>query len=574
MNDQFSSFVTLLEEGQENLCPEQAAFTLRQYPGPALYVSPRALPVANIVAAELFEQKSDWWRDVEPWLDTVFKLGKRSPLVVKVMRDQSPIMVEWIALPMDDEQSAVMLGRNITLEKNLQEVLTESRDRFRDLVELMADLAWETRADGTFSYIAGGKALGYTSEELLNLRARDLVIRQPLQIIDNFETKNPYEGKELILRRKDNTQARIMMSARPLFTIMGEWRGARGICRDVTEERERQAEMLHMQRRDRLVAHFVKSLRDAEQSQEALKRAATEVGAALVAAGCGIYRIDTETHELDLSAESGGALPEIVKRYNRAFIDEQESMVYDSLNSYCLMGVPTIHGNKLTGSIWVWRPKSLGEWNEIDKTLLREISAHLGIIISQIDYQERLRILSECDGLTRLLNRRSFMEKLNVRMSETKEPSALFFLDMDNFKPVNDTYGHQRGDQVIKSVAKIVKSFAKKNDLAARVGGDEFILWCDGVNESEAEKIARELVLQAEGLRMTAPSATQPLGLSVGVAIAHPGDLTMNSSILMERADGAMYFAKRGGKSNWSIFDKSTTDTHSPDFPPHQRKSS
>lgn len=529
--------------------PEAARALLATYPGPALYMVEGQSVASNAAAATLLE-RSGWWEEVGPWL----KSASRTPLLVKIPTDASPIIMEWTAINLAEGQQ-VLIGRNISLEKNLQEVLTDSRDRFRDLVELTADLAWETREDGTFGYIAGSRVLGYAPEALLGKRARDFVVRQPLEDISYFDSREPVEKHPAMLRRADGSVARVLISARPLRTAKGEWRGSRGICRDVTEAFLRQEELAQVQRRDRLIAEFVKSLREVQQAKTALEIAAREIASALNATGCRIYNLD-EQGSLQMATETGMALPEAVNAYNRRLQSENgRSLVQENMSSAALMGATTMQGAHLNGAIWVWRPvEKGGSWPDQDKELLSEVADHLGVVIAQLDYQEKLRVLSECDGLTRLLNRRTFMEKLGAKLAEPGSGSALFYVDLDNFKPVNDTHGHQRGDLVIKKLAEVLHLTARPDDLAGRMGGDEFVLWIDGIDRAGAEAMAKRLVASGAGLRDLSASPEKPLGVSVGVALVGAGEV-LRTTQLMEKADTAMYAAKRSGKSTWSIAD-------------------
>ena len=542
--------------------PEMLSLLMRFYPGFVLFVTGQGERTGNAAMESLLVSSPRWWGEVERWLQDVRARGHGSPFLVKIPLEESFLMVEWVALPYE-EDSFCLLGRNVTLEKNLQEILTENRDRFKDFVEMVADFAWETRADGTFCYVAGGGALGYKDSELLGMRARDLIIRQPLQVTDHFESSASYEDRELVVRRKTGEAARVLISARPLFSAMGQRRGMRGICRDITEERERQTTLAHLQRRDRLVARFVRSLREAQQSQPALEMAAREVGAALMAAGCGIYTKGTQDDDFVLAAESGSALPEAVRGYTRFLRDSGKGLVHEELTNGVIMGVQTVHGNVMTGAIWVWRPAGVGGWNEIDRALLAEISDHLGIVISQFDYQERLRVLSEQDGLSRLLNRRSFMEKMEKRIREQQDGYALFYIDLDNFKAVNDTHGHLRGDMVIKKLADLLRNEAKSGDLVGRIGGDEFVLWREGLGIEAAEAQAEAMVRFAHDMKALSASPEKPLGVSVGVVVV-PRDEILRTSVLMERADSAMYIAKRAGKSNWALYGREKPGRESP----------
>lgn len=531
--------------------PEAAASLLGNYPGPALFVAGGQIAASNPAAAMLIERGRSWWNELTDWLKHSEARGSRSPHLSRIPTESNPILVEWTAGPVSGQ--LVLLGRNVTMEKNLNEVLTDSRDRFRDIVELAADLAFETREDGTFGYIAGGKALGFAPEELLGRKPADFMVKTPLFTTNFFETRAPVEHQQCWWRRKDGSAARLLISAKPLFNSKGEWRGVRGSCRDITADAARQDELEQVQRRDRLVARFMKSLREAQEAKNALDIAAKEINAALKGAGCRIYNVDG-VGELQLAVEAGGGLPEIVTSYTRRLKDADETLFQELLPSAALIGATTKQGSALNGAIWLWRPSQQGGWNENDQTLLREVAEHLGVVIAQFDYQEKLRILSECDGLTKLLNRRTFTEKLTAKLGSTTHSSALFYVDLDNFKPVNDTHGHQRGDMVIKKLADILRMIARPSDLAGRMGGDEFVLWLDGVDRAGAEAMAQRLVTSGVELRNLSASPEKPLGVSVGVALVPPGG-GLRVPQLMEKADTAMYQAKRSGKSTWAVVD-------------------
>ena len=539
-------FITpsLIPARPDNL-PEAVATLIDSYPGPAIYTQEQKVIAANGAAGIMLDRGAQWWNDLASWL----KVGPRAPETVRVPSDANPILVEWTAVPYH-ENGHVLLGRNITLERNLQEALTTSRDRFRDLVELTADLAWETNSDGIFSYIAGGKSLGYAPERLLGRKASELIVRQPLDPDDQFETEERLDKAIAYLRRADGSVAKVLISTYPLKDAKGNHRGTRGLCRDITEDSLRQEELAQIQRRDQLVAHFFKSLREAKEAKSALDIAAREICVALKASGCRIYNMNPND-ELEVAIETGVALPESVTTFTRRMNNQSTEVVQEVMPSAILMGMATLQSGRLSGAIWVWRPAVEGEWEADDKHLLTEVGDHLGIVITQIDYQEKLRVLSECDGLTKLLNRRTFLEKLEKGLRNST-CSALFYVDLDNFKAVNDTHGHQRGDQAIIKVAEILRDMGRKGDLVGRLGGDEFVLWMDGLDRKYAESIAHKLVSSGAQLRDYSASAEKPLGMSVGLAVVPEGRI-LKVAALMERADHAMYKAKNSGKSTWAV---------------------
>jgi len=538
----------------ESEAARAADMLLQGYPGPALRLSGERIVASNAAAAPLMYNLAKWWPDVELWLQKVLEQGPRGPIVVRFQNDSAPMAMEWTASLFPDHQT-VLLGRNVTVHETLATVLSESRERFRDIVELSSDLAWETNSEGCFTYIAGGRSLGYMPEELIGKRARDFVARRPMESVQQFETRVLLDASEVLFKRADGSVARIAITAVPLKTPSGQWRGARGICHDVTHQVEQREELDKAQRRDRMIAKFVRSLRDVQQAGSALEQAATEIQGAMQAMGCRIYAADT-AGDLRFVAEAGMAPPEVVNSYNRRLQEIGRKALHEDMGSNLVMGTGTWSGARLNGAIWVWRAsegRADFSWSEIDQQLLCEVADHLGVALAQFDYQERLRVMSECDPLTGLLNRRTFVERLTERAgTASPQPSALFYLDLDNFKAVNDSHGHQRGDIVIKRLGDILRHIARPGDLAGRMGGDEFVMWLNGVDTKAAEDIAKRLIEGGAAMRDLSASPDKPLGISVGITVLEPG-LTRRATTLIELADGAMYKAKQSGKSNWSF---------------------
>ncbi len=125
------------------------------------------------------------------------------------------------------------------------------------------------------------------------------------------------------------------------------------------------------------------------------------------------------------------------------------------------------------------------------------------------------------------------------------------FVDLDNFKPINDGYGHNAGDQLLCDVAALLTSRSRTGDLIARFGGDEFCLWLDEVSAEGALAKAGNLV---EGIsRLTTGENCEPagLGLSIGIAVTDPrSEETVDH--LLDRADRAMYETKKAGKGGYT----------------------
>jgi diguanylate cyclase (GGDEF)-like protein len=163
--------------------------------------------------------------------------------------------------------------------------------------------------------------------------------------------------------------------------------------------------------------------------------------------------------------------------------------------------------------------------------------------------------LSRTDGLTGLLNRRAFNDELRARIGrggEVSAPGALFFIDLDNFKPVNDILGHQKGDEALQAVARMLAEKTRPGDLVARLGGDEFALWLERTENHTAEGRAQELLRDSSVLDEYSGDPERPLGLSLGIAVHQPASEESLDALTL-RADEAMYQVKHNGKSGFEI---------------------
>ena len=165
-------------------------------------------------------------------------------------------------------------------------------------------------------------------------------------------------------------------------------------------------------------------------------------------------------------------------------------------------------------------------------------------LLSTSDEKDYFVDLAVRDGLTGLFNRRYFNELVNVEVNRVKRfPTALslLMLDIDNFKNYNDTQGHQAGDELLKSAAKVFKNSVRAVDIVSRYGGEEFVIILPQADKKAATIIAERLRVQL--------SLYLPTTVSIGIATL-PDDASEVEQ-LIEKADGALYQAKKTGKNKW-----------------------
>jgi len=169
--------------------------------------------------------------------------------------------------------------------------------------------------------------------------------------------------------------------------------------------------------------------------------------------------------------------------------------------------------------------------------------------------EERILFLSLHDNLTGLPNRNLFVERLKQALalaSRHEKKVALLYVDLDKFKPINDTLGHKAGDTALITAARRMKSCIREVDTVARVGGDEFVIILQDIVESEGAVVAAQKVIE----KMTKPfkikKNTCALGASIGISIFP--DHGQDVDTLMKNADQAMYAAKKIGGNNCRVF--------------------
>ncbi len=165
--------------------------------------------------------------------------------------------------------------------------------------------------------------------------------------------------------------------------------------------------------------------------------------------------------------------------------------------------------------------------------------------------------LSMTDGLTGLLNRGTLMEKLHFetgRARRYQHPIALMVCDVDNFKQINDTFGHQVGDEALKSVSGALRSLARTTDIIGRYGGDEFIVVLPESGGEGASQFASRLMasLREEQNRSVHVSISIGHTLSIGIAVMVPG-APVSAEELLRLADKALYEAKKSGKNRMKL---------------------
>lgn len=208
-----------------------------------------------------------------------------------------------------------------------------------------------------------------------------------------------------------------------------------------------------------------------------------------------------------------------------------------------------------------------GSWRHIEFTGadLRDNPAIDGIVLNGRDVTERkmleLQLAHQAlhDPLTRLANRRRFVDRLEhalLRLERAGGALALLFMDLDDFKRVNDSLGHSAGDQLLTQVAERVESCLRSVDTVARLGGDEFAVLLEDLHDLDEAAVVADRILQVLREPFALADNEVLVRASIGIAHTEAGKRRADAETLMQEADTAMYAAKAHGKGRFQVFEE------------------
>jgi two-component system cell cycle response regulator len=181
--------------------------------------------------------------------------------------------------------------------------------------------------------------------------------------------------------------------------------------------------------------------------------------------------------------------------------------------------------------------------------------------------EEHLTYLAQYDQLTGLVNRSLFRDRLVQAMARSKrmqQPIGLMLLDLDRFKAVNDTFGHDMGDELLKTVSERLKTCVREVDTVARMGGDEFTIILEGVTSEENILMVAKRITESIATPYELKGEHISIGISIGITIYPHDDHPVDE--LLKHADTAMYRAKQLGGSGFHLHQAS--ETHSANLRP------
>lgn len=239
---------------------------------------------------------------------------------------------------------------------------------------------------------------------------------------------------------------------------------------------------------------------------------------------------------------------EFMAHYRDYLTDNPENLKIKEYIEKCSQGIPSP-----PYQIEIYDNKNVCHWLEVnDSPVYDDYGLCIGVdgvmydITVRKQEADRLLWMSYYDELTGLANRRLFMDRLQQSINFTLRKGlsfSLFFLDLDRFKTVNDTMGHLAGDDVLKEAARRLRSVLRDSDIAARFGGDEFVLLLPDTGKEASILVAKKIIAVLRDTYELDEQGGVNLGVSIGIAV-YPDD-GKNCEALIKQADSAMYHAKK-----------------------------
>ncbi len=440
----------------------------------------------------------------------------------------------------------------------LRSALLQSRQRWRDFATMSCDLAFETDRDGRFVFLAPDPTFGWPVASLIGQEAETILAGSRFsQGFNPFRPLGAVRGRRTWLRRPDGGSVCFSFSAAPLLDEAGQIIGARGLGQDISEQDGHDATIATSLRRGEMLDHILCRMR-----QEVLAPRMMQVVLESVTTGMGLEGAAV----VDMAGD--GVLPTVMHQtgtgitgvlYKALTLLEKrlsEPAQATSADGHVVLVCPceTRFGDQ--AGLALWRPVGGRGLDSDDMVLASSATGLVRVILEHEAIQREMARQARTDPLTGLLNRRAFFEEMGRRLDRLERdgtPGSLLFIDLDNFKALNDSSGHDVGDEALILTASILSSVVRAQDLVARLGGDEFAIWLDSTDDFSAAERAEQLRVEGPPLvqHLGTPLAP-PLTMSIGIATRWPGR-GEDVDTLVQRADQAMYKVKRSGRGHWRV---------------------
>jgi diguanylate cyclase (GGDEF)-like protein/PAS domain S-box-containing protein len=310
---------------------------------------------------------------------------------------------------------------------------------------------------------------------------------------------------------------------------------------------------------------ILRDITEEKRAEESLRQSEERLEMALDAAREGIWDLDVTSGNLYFSPQWGQLLgyrqediPMHVEEWKSLIHPADKTRVMKAMNDHMRGRMPFYEAEYRirahTGAwVWVLGHGRITRRDEHGKP--QHVTGTTQNIMERKQAEEEIRKLAHFDKITGLPNRTLFSDRLIHAIAQAKRHKnnlALLFLDLDGFKHINDSFGHDVGDQLLQEVAKRLRQNTREADTVARMGGDEFIVILGKINAAEDAAIVAQKIVHALSVPVCLEGHTCQIGCSIGVSI-YPDDGEEQEN-LIKQADHAMYLAKNSGGNAYRFF--------------------
>ena len=516
----------------------------------AVYLGRQVL-VHDIAKDPFWEQK----RQVA--LDSMLRSAWSTPIKAangKVLGSLG-VFREEVGLPSGTEKElmehAVQLA-GIAIERRLaEEALRDSEAKFRGLFETIAEGVYQSGRDGRFLSVnpAFIEIFGYASAaEVYALAGAEQLYwnpRERVEFVRRVEAEGEVRNFELVARHRSGKQLVLLENARAIRDSVGRTVGYEGTLNDITERKRAEQAVFEEKERAEVT---LQSIGDAVISTDA--------------AGLIDYMNPVAENLTGWNADEahGRAIGDVLN-----LVSEQR---HEPLENPLLRALGRGEGRPESGagdtSVLVTRTGQEIAIQESAAPICDRQGRMIGAVIVFHDVTKERRLKralayqASHDALTGLINRREFDNRLQAavqRAQRGEEQHALLYIDLDQFKVVNDTCGHQAGDRLLRDVTGLLQTRIRASDTIARLGGDEFGVLLESCTLDQATRIADGARQSIRDYRFVWGATALSVGASIGVVEIKRD--TENVAAVMSAADIACYAAKDGGRNRVHVYDSS-----------------
>lgn len=427
-------------------------------------------------------------------------------------------------------------------------------ERWRDLLAMVADLAFQTDANGRLVAVLPDPALGWPAAQLIGQPGSSLLCEP--DGVDPFRPQAPLHRRPARVRRADGGVARLSFSSTPLLDAAGKVVGAHGVAFDLAEQDRQDVALGTALRRLDLVEQMVGGVHAEVLASHMMQAALGTLLQAVAAHGAAV--LDPHAPELPVLHHAGADPAPLVDAAMRALQRGSTEARHDTTatgHAMLLCPMRTRFGGDV--ALLLWRQPGGTPWNSKDLGLAGSASGIIRMVLELDQVQQEMARQARTDWLTGLPNRRAFVEETGRRIDRLDQaalPGVLMLVDLDNLRALNDRLGHETGDEALRITTTLIRRTIRPGDLIARLGSDEFALWLDGADELTAAE-------RAESLRVEGPRAfaeltegmVMGLGVSIGIAMRWPAS-GAEIDALLRRANRALTDAKRAGRGQWRVW--------------------